>query len=61
MQRVSLQPRLLQLPEKPSLSQRGRALWLRHAPAARAVLGVAPLLRVPGRGKELGRHLGASK
>lgn len=54
MERVSLQPQFLQLPEKPSLSQRGRALWLRHAPAARAVPGVAPLLKVPGRGPELG-------
>lgn len=54
MERVSLRPQLLQLPEKPSQSWRGRALRLRHAPAARAVSGVAPLLRVPGRSTDLG-------
>eukprot|EP00073_Rattus_norvegicus_P018749 XP_003751775.2 PREDICTED: inter-alpha-trypsin inhibitor heavy chain H5 isoform X1 [Rattus norvegicus] len=51
MERFSLQPQLFQLSENPSRSQRGRALRLRHAPAARAVPGVAPLLRVPGRGQ----------
>lgn len=54
MERFSLQSQLFQLSENPSRSQRGRALWLRHAPAARAVPGVAPLLRVPGRGTDLG-------
>lgn len=54
MERVSLQQQPLQLPEKPSLSQRGRALRLRHASAARAVPGAAPLLRVSGRVTELG-------